>query len=79
MNDGQLASALPMINELKQQEELKVDFSKPLLEEKISKGIQELDSVEGTDFRQFLNEMQEKFGVGVEIFTDNLGSTKRIE
>jgi len=52
-----------VIKELKQQKELEeVDFDKPLLEEKILKGIQQLDSGEGTDFRQFLNEMQAKYG-----------------
>lgn len=58
-----LQSAHFILRELANQQkyaDIKVD--KDVVDRKIAKGIQQLDNDEGTDFRQFLNEMQATYG-----------------
>lgn len=63
MDEQQLKSLWLILKELhnqKQYDEVKVD--KKTVNEKIAIGIQQLDNGEGTDFREFLDEMQMTYG-----------------
>lgn len=63
MSESQLKSAWLILKELrnqKQYQEVKVD--KITVDEKIAAGIKQLDNNEGTDFREFLNEMKLTYG-----------------
>lgn len=63
MSESQLKSAWLILKELRNQEqyqEVKVD--RIIVNEKIAIGIKQLDNNEGTDFREFLNEMKVTYG-----------------
>ncbi len=58
-----LQSAYFILRELaNQQKYANIKVDKYVVDRKIAKGIQQLDNNEGTDFCQFLNEMQATYG-----------------
>lgn len=63
MDEKQLESAWLILKEISKQEQYEQkSIDKALLDKKISTGIKQLDRGEGTDFSQFLNEMEVKYG-----------------
>jgi hypothetical protein len=63
LNASNLQSAYLILKELiNQQNYVDVKVNKKLIDTKITEGIYQLDNGEGTDFRSFLNEMQETYG-----------------
>jgi len=65
MDINQLKSAYQIFEEFASQKESdNILVDKKFLKIKIAKGISQLDNKEGTDFRTFLNEMNEGYGSG---------------
>ena len=63
LNANNLQSAYLILKELvNQQNYVDERVNKKLIDAKIAKGTYQLDNDEGTDFRSFLNEMQETYG-----------------
>jgi hypothetical protein len=63
MDSHQLQSAYLILQELTAQKKYaNVSVDKNIVNSKITKGIQQLDNGEGTDFGLFLNEMQASYG-----------------
>lgn len=63
MDPTYLKSAHLILKELvNQQKYANIKVDKYTLDTKITKGIQQLDNGEGTDFGSFLNEMQSSYG-----------------
>lgn len=63
LDKAQLESAYLFIKELGNQEKLNgLAFDKTATDEKIKRGLQQLNNGEGTDFGLFLNEMKARYG-----------------
>jgi hypothetical protein len=63
LDKEQLQSAFLIVKALRnQQKQVGKNFNREILEQKLAKGIQELDNKKGTDFLPFLNKMQERYG-----------------
>jgi len=63
MDADQLQSAYLILKEIvSQQKYVNKKIDRKLVDQKIAKGIHQLDNGEGTDFRSFLNEVQRSYG-----------------
>jgi hypothetical protein len=63
MDADQLQSAYLILKEIvSQQKYVNKKIDRNLVDQKIAKGIRQLDNGEGTDFRSFLNEVQGSYG-----------------
>lgn len=63
MDAIQLKAAYVVLKEIGNQHKYaNIEVDKTTANQKIAKGIQQLENGEGTDFRQFLNEMQASYG-----------------
>jgi hypothetical protein len=62
MDEAHLKYAYDILKQIAQQQKYaNIKIDKQLIDSKLNRGIEQLDNGEGTDFRLFLNEMQEKY------------------
>jgi hypothetical protein len=62
MDEIHLKHAYDILKQIVQQQKYaNIKIDRHLINSKLNKGIEQLDNNEGSDFRLFLNEMQEKY------------------